>query len=154
MTKLLRTIGTPEWFRLETRAIWLICKIKKKFNINPKLIKNIFILNGGGLWDLSSPGGGSGCCGNIEAGIPPGKTGNTEGTGALCPNMADRTLGWLAKEVVGGLGSSGWAEREAGGRDIEASLNNCSVKELLWWILLVRKGSVGTRGMGNEVGIK
>ena len=36
-----------------------------------------------GLDDLSSPGGGRGCCGNIEAGIPPGNTGNTEGTGGV-----------------------------------------------------------------------
>ena len=39
-----------------------------------------YILNGGGLDERSSELGGSGCCGNIEAGIPPGNTGNTDGT--------------------------------------------------------------------------
>lgn len=37
-------------------------------------------INGGGLDERSSELGGSGCCGNIEAGIPPGNTGNTDGT--------------------------------------------------------------------------
>ena len=49
--------------------------------------------------------------------------------------MADRTLGWLAatlaRLVLGGLVRSGWAGREAGGRDMEASLNKCSVKDEL-----------------------
>ena len=44
------------------------------------LYKFNYILNGGGLDERSSEEGGSGCCGNIEAGMPPGNTGNTDGT--------------------------------------------------------------------------
>lgn len=82
---------------------------------------------------LSSPGGGSGCCGNSEAGIPaPGKTGKAGGRGPglvpgwAWPSMAERTAG------CGGLERS-WGIRGAWpGREMEASLNRCSVNELLW----------------------
>ena len=63
---------------------------------------------GGGVAALSSPGGGSGCCGNSEAGIPaPGKTGKTGGPPGLAPgwawpSMAERTAGWA------GCAGCGW----------------------------------------------
>ena len=83
---------------------------------------------------LSSVRGGSGCCGNMDAGIGPPNTGNTEvGTGGRWANIADMTLwpggggGGLAW-TVGLLRSCGVLED--GGLDIEANLNRCSVKEL------------------------
>ena len=84
----------------------------------------------------------------MEAGIPPGNTGNTEGTGAgLWPSMAERTLGGLARLVVG-LERS-WGRLGTPGLVMEASLNRCSVKGELWGGrgvrgILERKGRVGT----------
>ena len=86
----------------------------------------------------------------MEAGMPPGNTGNTEGTGAgLWPSMADRTLGWLARLVAGLDFERSWGRGGTAGREMEASLNRCSVKVELWWGsgvrgILVRKGRVGT----------
>ena len=132
MTELLGTVGTPKWFRLQTGAFGGHWK-KNKLDIwlNFRFIINYLCINlpsGGGVAALSSPGGGSGCCGNSEAGIPaPGNTGNTGGRGPglepgwAWPSMAERTAG------CGGLERS-WGP----GREMEASLNRCSVNELLW----------------------
>lgn len=62
--------------------------------------------------------------------------------------MADRTLWWPARLVVG-------LDRSCGplgmlwGREIAASLKRCSVNEVLWWGMgargiLVRNGRLGT----------
>ena len=91
----------------------------------------------------------------MEAGRPPGNTGNTEAS------MAGWTLWWLAARllarlVVGLERSCG----RGGGRGMEASLKRCSVKEL-WWgsgvsgIRLMGKGRAGTmRGWGKVVLIR
>ena len=117
------------------------------------LYKFNYILNGGGLDERSSEEGGSGCCGNIEAGMPPGNTGNTVGTWGLWPSMADSTL-WCPARLVVGLDRSCGPLGRVWGREIAASLNRCSVKEVLWWGIgvrgiLVRKGRVGTM-YGND----
>jgi hypothetical protein len=69
--------------------------------------------------------------------------------------MADSTAGWAAP-WPGGLERS-WGSAGGGtapGREMEASLKRCSVKEELWCGSRVRNGRLGTSGIGNEVGIR
>ena len=105
-----------------------------------------------GRSSLTMPGG-RGCWGNMLAGrgwrppcSPPGKVGKTAPGG--------RGRGWPSMAVImagGGLERSWGAEGGGmeGGREMEASLNRCSVKEALWWGMgargiRVRKGRLGT----------
>lgn len=115
-----------------------------------KIITYSLPREGTGLLEFSSDlGGGSGCWGNMEAGRAPPNTGNTGGgTGGRWPSMAERTVWWPEAGLPGLLRSCG-AEGWDGGREMEASLKRCSVKELLWCCsedigILVRKGRLGT----------
>ena len=90
MTELLGTVGTPKWLRLQTGAVgghWLKDKLGILLYCQALMGD---LPSGGGVAALSSPGGGSGCCGNSEAGIPaPGNTGNAGGRGpGLVPGWA------------------------------------------------------------------
>ena len=86
---LVKTSDQIPWDNRNTGTVWTQDQdhqlgMLKLFHCLNMLKIFIFVLPmDGGLAGLSSPGGGRGCCGNMEAGIPPGNTGNTVGTGAV-----------------------------------------------------------------------
>lgn len=93
----------------------------------------------------------------MDGGKLPPKTGNTAGAataggkgGGRWPSIADKTVWWPAGGVllIGLARFCAAVLTTAAGREIEASLNKCSVNVLLWGC----SGPMGTLGIKGRLG--